>query len=152
MRWSLDDYYPSFESGEFLDDIKKLESLITLIENIELPPPADMSAAERASLAEKVLRQKAEVSELVGRLMSFCSLTLSVEAGNKTALSYQQKLQQKLLKLTKPNVRFQLWITEGNDLEELLKHSEYLLAMGFYLREMVKYSFMKILTGQILMI
>lgn len=140
MRWSLDDYYPSFESGEFLEDIKKLERLISLIENIELPPPADMPVAERASLAEKVLRQKAEISELVGRLMSFCSLTLSVETANKTALSFQQKLQQKLLKLTKPSVRFQLWLSDVNDLEELLKHSDYLKEIKFYLVEMIKYS------------
>jgi len=140
MRWSLDDYYPSFESREFLDDIKKLESLIASIENIELPVPSDMPVAERAVLAEKVLRQKAELSDLVGRLMSFCSLTLSVETANKTALSYQQKLQQMLIKLTKPNVRFQLWLAGGNDLQQLIKHSDYLKEISFYLEDIVKYS------------
>ncbi|MDP8219699.1 MAG: M3 family oligoendopeptidase [Candidatus Stygibacter frigidus] len=140
MRWTLDDYYPSFESSEFMEDIKKLENLITLIENIELPPKVDMPVAERAVLAEKVLRRRAELSELVGRLMSFCSLTLSVETANKTALSYQQKFQQMLLKLTKPSVRFQIWLAEGDDLQQLLQHSDYLKEISFYLEETVKYS------------
>lgn len=140
MRWSLDDYYPSFDSKQFQSDLQKVETLISLIEKTELPQPETIAISQRAAVAEEVIKLRTELSEIVSRMMSFCSLTLSVETSNTTALSYQQKLQQKLLRLTKPSVRFQLWLEEGNDLEKLLAQSESLNNISFYLRENVKLS------------
>jgi pepF/M3 family oligoendopeptidase len=140
MRWSLNDYYPSFESEQFQGDLQKVETLIGLIEKRVLPLPAEMSISQRVALTEEVIKQRAELSEIVSRMMSFCSLTMSVETSNTIALSYQQKLQQMLIKLTKPSVRFQTWLKDGDDLEQMLSQSEFLNKIGFSLRETVKMS------------
>lgn len=140
MRWSLDDYYPSFEDEAFQNDLKKVEELIGIIEKRVLPPVAEVSLTERAALAEDIIRQKTELSEITSRLSGFCSLTLSVETGNLTALAFQQKLQQMMLRLTKSSVKFQQWLTEPDDLDLLLENSKYLKQIEFSLREMVKFS------------
>ena len=138
MRWSLDDYYVSFEDAGFLGDIKKVEEIITQIEKRELPTVESLDAAERAAIIEKVYKQNSELSHLVSRLRGFCSLTLSVETDNTIALSHQQKLQQKLIRLTKPSVRFRNWFASKDDLDEVLGHSEYLKEIEFSLRDTLK--------------
>jgi DNA-directed RNA polymerase alpha subunit len=138
MRWSLDDYYVSFEDAGFLGDIKKVEEMITQIEKRELPAVENLDAAERAAIIEKFYKQNSELSHLVSRLLGFCSLTLSVETDNTIALSHQQKLQQKLIRLTKPSVRFRSWFASKDDLDEILKHSDYLKEIEFSLRDTLK--------------
>jgi pepF/M3 family oligoendopeptidase len=138
MRWSLTDYYASFEAEEFSSDLAAMESMIARIENMELPVNSSQSIATRAEITEQTIKTQTELSKIVSRLMSFCSLTLSVETDNHLALSYQQKIQHSLSRITAPSVRFQSWLIEPDDLEELLEHSPYLSSIEFSLREMKK--------------
>lgn len=134
MRWSLDDYYLSFEDEAFKNDLAKVDKYIDSIAKRELPDADKMDKKERAVFAEAQIKEKTELSAIVSRIMGFCSLTMSVETGNTTALSFMQSVQQKMIKLTKPNVKFQRWLTDLDDLDELLPHSKFLQDIEFSLR------------------
>lgn len=134
MRWSLDDYYLSFEDEAFKNDLAKVDEYIDSIAKRELPDADKMDKKERAVFAEAQIKEKTELSAIVSRIMGFCSLTMSVETGNTTALSFMQSVQQKMIKLTKPNVKFQRWLTDLDDLDELLPHSKFLQDIEFSLR------------------
>lgn len=138
MRWSLKELYSSFDSQEFLNDMEKLNSLI---EEFSKWTDENLSSMDMpVEKMEKFIRYSQEVSSLFSKLISFASLTTSVEASNEVALKYFDKLVVKGSDLTKPNVQFQSFLKELDNLDELINSSELLKEHRFYLEEIKKQS------------
>lgn len=138
MRWSLKELYTSFDSPEFLDDLKRLDSLIEEFSNW-----ADANLSTRDNPVEKMerfIKYSQKVSSLFTKLISFTSLTLSVESTNEIAQKYHDKLAVKGSNLTRPNVQFQSFLKELDNLEELIDTSELLKEHKFYLEEIKRQS------------
>ncbi|HEY8362521.1 MAG TPA: M3 family metallopeptidase, partial [Tissierellaceae bacterium] len=138
MRWSLKKLYTSFDSPEFLDDLKRLDSLIEEFSNW-----ADANLSTRDNPVEKMerfIKYSQKVSSLFTKLISFTSLTLSVESTNEIAQKYHDKLAVKGSNLTRPNVQFQSFLKELDNLEELIDTSELLKEHKFYLEEIKRQS------------
>lgn len=138
MRWSLKELYTSFDSPEFLDDLKRLDSLIEEFSNW-----ADANLSTRDNPVEKMerfIKYSQKVSSLFTKLISFTSLTLSVESTNEIAQKYHDKLAVKGSNLTRPNVQFQSFLKELDNLEELINTSELLKEHKFYLEEIKRQS------------
>ena len=76
-----------------------------------------------------------EFSSLYTKLMGYANLSLSVDAKNQNALQSMEKLQMKATKITKPNVQFQKFIGQLDNLDEIINASELLKEHYFYLNQ-----------------
>lgn len=138
MRWSLKELYASFDSQEYLNDLEKLDSLIEEVNNW-----ADENLSSTENPVEKMeqfIRYSQDLSSLFSKLISFASLTTAVEATNETALKYFDKLVVKGSDLTKPNVQFQSFLKDLDNLDDLINSSELLKEHKFYLEEIKRKS------------
>lgn len=133
MRWSLDELYTSFESEEYSLDIKKLDKQIE--EMIKWAENNFKSMDDPINSIEGYLKKSMEFSALYTKLMGYANLSLSVDAKNKNALQSMEKLQMKATKITKPNVQFQKFIGQLDNLDEIINASELLKEHYFYLNQ-----------------
>lgn len=136
MRWSLDELYLSFESKEYVDDLGKLDNLVEEInnwadENLD-------SSNNPVEKMEKYILFSQKITSLLSKLSAFARLTNSVEAKNETSLQYLDLLNVKSTELTKPKVRFQSFIKEIENLDELIKKSNLLKEHSFFLNQIKK--------------
>ena len=136
MRWNLNKLYTSFQSNKFIDDFKRIDVLIkdftqwceTAIENDDNP----------TSKIESYLNSSIEIGHLFSRLMSFCSLSMSVDSQNTEAMKYINRIQQKYSNLSKPNVQFQKWLSELDNIDKILKSSDLIKDHSFALQEIIR--------------
>lgn len=133
MRWSLDELYPSFESEEYLSDLKKLDQSIE--DFMEWSDKNLNSLDNPKDKIERYLRKLIDFTSLFSRLTSYPSLTTSVDAKNETALKYLDQLNSKYTSTTKANIQFQNFIGALDNLDEIIEESEFLKEHEFYLKE-----------------
>lgn len=130
MRWSLKELYPSFSSEEYHND---LASFKKLIEEINEWTETNLSEVtnEKEKL-EKYILYSQEANRLGVKLMVFASLTNAVDSSNNEALNYLNKVNVMTNDLTKPNVLFQNFLKEINDLDKIISSSELLEEHRFF--------------------
>ncbi|SKA76352.1 oligoendopeptidase, pepF/M3 family [Caloramator quimbayensis] len=131
MRWSLDDLYTSYDSKEFLDDLKlcdeKINEFINFAENLD--------NKDTAEAIKKYIEMSKEFGHLYSRLTSYVSLILSVDVNDTKALNYLEKLEDKITSLTKPQVEFQRWLKGLENLDEIISKSNLLKEHEFFIKE-----------------
>lgn len=131
MRWSLDDLYTSYDSKEFLDDLKlcdeKIDEFISFAENLD---KKDVLKA-----IEEYIEMSKKFGHLYSRLTSYVSLILSVDVNDTKALNYLEKLEDKITSLTKPQVEFQRWLKGLDNLDEIISKSNLLKEHEFFIKE-----------------
>lgn len=133
MRWSLDELYPSFESEEYLSDLKKLDDSI---EDFTKWSDANLFSLDNPEYKiETYLKKLIDFTTLFSKLASYPSLTTSVDAKNETALKYLDKLYSKHALITKSNIKFQNFIGSLDNLDEIIEKSQFLKEHSFYLNE-----------------
>ncbi|MFA7411772.1 MAG: M3 family oligoendopeptidase [Tissierellaceae bacterium] len=133
MRWSLRELYPSFEEGEFLGDMERLDNLI-----VEFNRWADDELKENTASREKLekyIGYYIEIGTLFYKMYSFAFLTSSVDAKDETALRYIDKLTVMESDLTRPQVQFQKFVKDLANLDELVGSSDLLREHEFFLRQ-----------------
>lgn len=130
MRWSLKELYPSFSSEEYQNN---LVSFKKLIEEINEWTETNLSEVtnEKEKL-EKYILYSQEANRLGVKLMVFASLTNAVDSSNNEALNYLNKVTVMTNDLTKPNVLFQNFLKEINDLDKIISSSELLEEHRFF--------------------
>jgi len=130
LRWSLKELYPSFSSEEYQND---LVSFKKLIEEINEWTETNLSEVtnEKEKL-EKYILYSQEANRLGVKLMVFASLTNAVDSSNNEALNYLNKVNVMTNDLTKPNVLFQNFLKEINDLDKIISSSELLEEHRFF--------------------
>ncbi len=138
MRWSLNELYTSFDSKEYNGDFEELTKLIE-----ELVKWADenlLSKDNPVAKMEKYIVLSTELRSLFSKLFAYASLTTSVEAKNEVALQYYDKLSVKASDLTKPNVQFQSFMKDIDNLDELIESSDLLKEHKFYLQQIKEHT------------
>ncbi|CAK7078252.1 M3 family oligoendopeptidase [Tissierella sp.] len=133
MRWSLNELYTSFDSKEYISDLEKLDSLIS-----EFSKWANDNLNSTDNAIEKIevyVQYSSTINTLFSKLFSFASLTNAVEAKNEKALQYLDKLRVKSSDLTKPDVQFQSFMKNIDNLDEIANSSEVLKEHKFYLKQ-----------------
>ncbi|MDU5081126.1 M3 family oligoendopeptidase [uncultured Tissierella sp.] len=133
MRWSLNELYTSFDSKEYISDLEKLDSLIS-----EFSKWANDNLNSTDNAIEKIevyVQYSSTINTLFSKLFSFASLTNAVEAKNEKALQYLDKLRVKSSDLTKPDVQFQSFMKNIDNLDEIANSSEVLKEHKFYLEQ-----------------
>ncbi len=140
MKWNLDTLYTSFESNEFLNDIKEMDTNIAAL-NTWVEKEFTKSAAVQDNPAEigniirKYLDSYINIRKLYSALSSYAELTFSVDASNHTAKKYTEILEQKLPDITKATVQFARWLSLVNNIDKVIKNSGLLKEHNFYLKE-----------------
>lgn len=131
MRWSLDELYTSFESEEFRKDA---EEILSLIEEINVFAEEELKDQEQArEKMEKYLDYDMTITRLISKVLSYSSLTMSVDARNEAARENYSRIAMRLSDLTKADVLFRRFLDKAENLQEiidksaLLKEHEYIL-------------------------
>lgn len=136
MRWSLEELYSSFDSAEYQEDLKRFEKLI---EEFSFWADERLNDYEDVKKrCEEYIRYSQNLSTLASRLGSFASLTASVDAKNEDALKYQNRLSVLSTGITKPDVKFQTYIKEMKNLDDVIESSDLLKEHEFHLRKIKK--------------
>ncbi len=138
MRWNLDSLYRSFDSKEYLKDIKNYEKLI---EEFNLWADEELVNYDNANKKiEEYINYSMNISAFATKLGAYASLTASVDAKNEIALQYQNKLSVMATKITQPDVKFQKYIKDMDNLDEIISYSPLLKDHDFYLKQIKKYT------------
>lgn len=133
MRWSLDELYTSFDSKEFQEDIERYEMLIQEFSNWSENKLGN--SEDSLQTIEEYISYLQQLSTLGTKLSAYASLVSSVDAKDDVALQYSNKLSVMGSNLTKPNVKFQSFLKQINNLQELITSSELLKTHEFFLAQ-----------------
>ena len=98
MKWNLDALYTSFESDNFLGDIKELDTNteelnIWAEKSLITSAAVQDNPAEIGNIIRKYLDSYINIRKLYSALSSYAELTFSVDASNHTAKKYTEILQ-----------------------------------------------------------
>ena len=146
MKWSLKELYNGFDSKEYIEDYASLDSKVEEVSNW-----ANENLETMENPAEKIeqfIKSSMELSKSFSKLMSFASLTNSVEAKNEESLQYLDKLSVKYSQLTKPNVQFKKFIKNIDNLDEIINSSPLLKQHEFFLNQIKKITILKVLKNK----
>lgn len=136
--WSLKELYDSFNSQEFLNDLKQLDTLIESYH--QFAKSLSPSNHEVVSKLEQYLDFQLQFNNLFQKLFSFCSLTLSTDTSNEEALKYSDILNEKSSSLAKSETAINHWIGKLESLEASLEASPRLKEHEFFLKEIKRFS------------
>lgn len=138
MSWSLKELYEGFHCEEFKGDIKKLDKKI---EEINLW--ASNTLRDHLD-EEKKLKEYIELTSsytlILGKLSSFCSLSLSTDAKNSDAKKYMSVINKKQTAITEANVMFMKWLNDVDNLDDIIEASSCLKKYEFIIKNMKKNS------------
>lgn len=134
-KWNLDALYKSFDSKDFLEDIKKIEVLVNQANEFAVKEFASNEDAARK--LNEFLAIEEQLRTLFIKTMVFSRLTVSTEALNEDARKYMAVLQQLASKSTLADTKFSKWVPTLN-LEEIFKDDKSLEEFNFYLNSIVE--------------
>ena len=135
LEWSLEEIYPSFESEEFKRDLKKVDDLLLTLNKLSEEVYTVKNHKENL---EKVIRVLEESNLLIGRIYSFCSLTLSTDTKNLDGRKYLDIMAVKNSSLTMPLTKIYKWVATIENIDEVIKSSELLKEHEFIIKEIVE--------------
>ncbi len=134
MKWSLNELYSSFESKEFIEDCLKIDALIAEVR--EFAQKELINHDQGLEKIEKFIIKNQEISNVITSVLGYASLTMSVDARNEVAKEQYGKISMKLSDLTLPQVMFERFLKEEDNLESYLLESELLQDHEFFLKDM----------------
>jgi pepF/M3 family oligoendopeptidase len=133
-KWSLEELYTSFESSEFIADMKKIDDYI---DSFKLWAQENLDNYNQPiRKIEEYIKLRSELFSLYIKVGDFAGLTLSVEAKNEKAAVVSEQIENRFTELTEVDVNFQKWLGGLEHLEELIEKSFVLKEHEFYLREL----------------
>lgn len=132
-NWNLDNIYTGFDSPKYQNDIaiinqltEKLNADCELWQNTDKPLEA----------LEAALRDFSEIYLKLGATIGFASLRFTVNTSDNDAITYQEKGEERVSKLTRADVKFTRFVGGLDNLEALIAQSDYLKTHAFYLRRL----------------
>lgn len=136
--WSLKELYESFECEAFFKDVEKVDEIIkhydTYAQSLSQTDESDIKKLEN------YLEFQIEMSNLFQRLFSFCSLTLSTNTSDETALKYSDILNEKTSHLASSEAIVNHYIGSLKNIDSLLSQSKQLAEHAFLFHEIQQFS------------
>jgi pepF/M3 family oligoendopeptidase len=136
LTWDLDSIYPSFQSEQFQQDRRLVE---TLAGELGTWAAANLHhGQDAAGVMGDFLRQYNDFKSIYIRLFSYAELSFSADSGNSEAMNYMDELEEVTGGAGEALVSFSKWLAKVNaeELETSIASSPYLEQHGFYLREL----------------
>lgn len=136
LTWDLDRIYPSFQSEQFQQHRRLVETLAG-----ELGTWAASHLHNRqdaAGVMEDFLRQYNAYKNIYVRLFSYAELRFSADSGDGEAMNLMDELEEVTAGAGEALVSFSKWLAKvsPDELKTSINSSSYLLQHGFYLREL----------------
>lgn len=131
--WSLKELYPSFESREFIEDLKKFKGLAD--EYKEWINGISNDSEDLGKILKDYIRYSQSLRNVSGRLGSFCSLNLSSDSGNTKASKNEEIIENIHSELSESHARIKEVIGNIKDINRYIDNDEYLKEFKFYLNE-----------------
>jgi len=143
--WSLDEFYKSFDTDEFKNDLEKLKLFkddflrFTEEELISIDKPY-----------EKIKKYIGFINESTNHLglYTYCYLTVSVETDSTMAIKNLNKIQTIYAELSKVGVLFQDFLKRIDNLTEIIEQNEDLKEYEFVLKEYKEFAKYKLTTEE----
>ncbi len=133
MEWSLKELYDSFDSQMYQDDLQSIKQLAVEVEEFA---QQELTTIENSvEKCEKVIRFNEKVSYLIVKTATYASLVNAAQADNEQSLYYLNHVQELSNEFVKPNVAFQIFLKQIDDLDGVIQSSEFLKNYAFYLKE-----------------
>lgn len=136
--WCLKELYESFESEEFLNDLKAVDDLIQRYD-LYAQNLSDTDGNKTKKLEEYIQLQQ-KLSTLFQKLFSFCSLTLSTNTSDEKALKYSDILNEKNSTLAASDAKVNHWIGSLENIDQFLSQSQLLDEHRFLFHEIQTFS------------
>ncbi|MBT9130627.1 MAG: Oligoendopeptidase F, plasmid [candidate division WS2 bacterium] len=136
QRWSLNDLYTSFESEEFTKEYELLQNKVEIYKKW-----AEENLVSQEKAQEKIefyLNNYNKMMSLVTKLAAFARLSLSVEARNIRALQVVEGMEKVMTELTQPNVKFQRWLSDIGNIDEIIASSDIIKEHEFNIKEAIE--------------
>lgn len=126
-RWDLSPIYPSVDSKEFKDDLKKLSDLLARFRT---------SLADKNTALEALIKMRNEVSDLFETLNSYAYCNVSVNTTDKAAVNALNKVEELSVDMAVCDTMFNSFVAMHKDQVDAFckKNPEY----GFVLGEIEK--------------
>lgn len=126
-RWDLSPVYPSVDSKEFKDDLKKLSDLLARFRT---------SLADKNTALETLINMRNEVSDLFETLNSYAYCNVSVNTTDKAAVNALNKVEELSVDMAVCDTMFNSFVAMHKDQVDAFckKNPEY----GFVLGEIEK--------------
>jgi len=140
LRWSLKELYPSFDSQEFQSDLVAFKELVREIN--DWTAEAFLNTENVVEKLESYIEYSRKYRYLVSRLASFAQLTNSVDANDEASFKYLDKIEVIANEITPAIVKFQNFLIEIDNLEEIIAKSPLLNEHRYFLlsnKERAKY-------------
>lgn len=126
-KWSLDILYKNFEDTAFLDDVKKVDSLIEQLNTFAQSKLKETHSIEqqRESVKEGILLLE-QLMSLQCNLCIFCSLRQSADTTDKESVSWNSILNQKFSETAKAEVAIKKYIARIDNLDTFVGNDNFL--------------------------
>ena len=126
-RWDLSPVYPSVDSKEFKDDLKKLSDLLARFRT---------SLADKNTALEALIKMRNEISDLFETLNSYAYCNVSVNTTDKAAVNALNKVEELSVDMAVCDTMFNSFVAMHKDQVDAFckKNPEY----GFVLGEIEK--------------
>lgn len=138
IKWNLDALYKSYESEEFKNDLKTVESLIESANIFAEKEFVNVEDAGRKIL--EFINVTGEIRTKLLRLSAFSRLNLSVNATDEESLRHMNYMQGLFSKTTPYATKFSKWLPTVKNLDEVVKENKFLGEYKFYLQEIIEES------------
>lgn len=135
MDWSLDKLYDSFEGKAYQEDLKKLDHLIKVLNEMAEDMTKDHEA-EKEKL-ERYMELSEQMALIFEKLGVYAELIVSVNSKDEQANKYADIIDQKQSQLAEAETKISKWISEIKELTQVIESSKKLKEFKFYLEEIV---------------
>lgn len=135
LEWSLKEIYPSFKSKEFKNDLEKVDVIVKSLNDLSEEVYSNNNYKENL---EKVINLLEKSNLLIGKIYSYCSLTISTDSKNLEARKFQDIITVKNSSLTLPLTKIYKWIGQIENIEEIINSSDLLLQHKFVIEEILE--------------
>jgi pepF/M3 family oligoendopeptidase len=136
-NWSLRELYSSFHSEEYRNDMAKCDEYVRMyidfansLNNCENPK----------DMLENYVKLHTEMGIIFSKVLSFASLTLSVDTNNSEAQKNIEVAEEKYSKIAEPTAKINKFIGNLSDLEIIIDSSEILKEYKFFLMSITEES------------
>jgi oligoendopeptidase F len=139
-RWDLTNVYPSLESKEFQNAVKKYKKLLGELETFVAEKVSKTNAKTNAKKLGKLLGESVErfndIASLSGTLGAYIGSFVTTDSRNQTAARIQSEFEQVNVRLAKVDTQFRAWIGAlGDTLDKAVETNPSAKAHAFTLKE-----------------
>ncbi len=127
-NWNLEKLYPSFDSKEFQEDLKRLDVIIEGLNGFK------GRFDENIETLEGYLKNLIEYNQVDGKLGTFSFLAKSTNTSDEDAIKYLNYLMNREADIAEVRTMAEKWIA-GIDVERMAEESSFIEEHLFYLNE-----------------